>query len=166
MDEVELYKKHHELHSKLDYVNTVNLSKIKEISKRVHFAKISTEYQIFNNKGSIYYKDKSDGLVGDYIPNYTIDYIITPRKLGVCYGTISLTTVTDTKSDEVKKEAHFNTSNFNNYARFIADLVADKVVYSVELESFVIVQENQYEVIEQTNFAIHYPVENKLSIAV
>lgn len=41
MDEVSLYKKHFEFHSKLDYVSTINLSRIKEISKRINFASIS-----------------------------------------------------------------------------------------------------------------------------
>ena len=47
MDEVSLYKKHFEFHSKLDYVSTINLSRIKEISKRINFASISTDRQVF-----------------------------------------------------------------------------------------------------------------------
>ena len=50
MDEVSLYKKHFEFHSNLDYINTANLSRIKEISKRIHFASISTDKQVFDNK--------------------------------------------------------------------------------------------------------------------
>ncbi|PTG05975.1 phage resistance protein, partial [Staphylococcus chromogenes] len=58
MNEVELYKRHLEFHSKLDYVNTANLSRIKEISKRINFASISTEKQIFDNKGNLYHRKK------------------------------------------------------------------------------------------------------------
>lgn len=43
MDEVSLYKKHYQFHSKLDNVDTPNLSRIKEISKRIYFAAITTE---------------------------------------------------------------------------------------------------------------------------
>lgn len=58
MDEVSLYKKHFEFHSKLDYVSTINLSRIKEISKRINFASISTDRQVFNNKGNAYHREK------------------------------------------------------------------------------------------------------------
>lgn len=50
MDEVSLYKKHFEFHSNLDYLITNNLSRIKEISKRIHFASISTDKQILTIK--------------------------------------------------------------------------------------------------------------------
>lgn len=50
MDEVSLYKKHFEFHSKLDYVSTINLSRIKEISKRINFASISTDRQVLITK--------------------------------------------------------------------------------------------------------------------
>ena len=38
MNEVSLYNKHYQFHSKLDNVDTPNLSRIKEISKRIYFA--------------------------------------------------------------------------------------------------------------------------------
>ena len=68
MDEVSLYKKHYEFHSKLDYVDTPNLSPIKEISKRINFASISTENQSNENKGNVYHRKKDD-FAGDYINN-------------------------------------------------------------------------------------------------
>lgn len=74
MDETILYNKHFEFHSQLDYVNTINLSRIKEISKRINFASISSDKQVFNNKGNLYHREKSD--IGDYINNLTLDYII------------------------------------------------------------------------------------------
>lgn len=159
MDEVYLYNKHYELHSKLDYVNTINLSRIKEISKRIFFASISTERQIYNNLGNIYHKEKRNDFAGDYISNLTINYTIIPKKLGVCYGTIS--TKTEEVDGEEKKKSTFKSDNFNNYARFIADLVSDKVIYSDEIESFVIVKNNSYEVLDDINFSINYPVDNK-----
>ncbi len=62
MDEVSLYKKHFEFHSKLDYVSTINLSRIKEISKRINFASISTDRQVFNNKGNVYHREKDNDI--------------------------------------------------------------------------------------------------------
>lgn len=43
---------------------------------------------------------------------------------------------------KMKKEAHFKSDSFNNYARFIADLISDKVIYSEQLDSFLIVKQS------------------------
>ncbi|WP_368917148.1 phage resistance protein [Staphylococcus haemolyticus] len=158
MDEVSLYKKHFEFHSNLDYINTVNLSRIKEISKRINFASISTDKQVFDNKGNVYHRKKDD-FAGDYINNLTLNYTIKPKEIGLVYGTIFVKT-----NDQDEKEAHFKSDSFNNYARFIADLISDKVIYSKQLDSFLIVKNNQYEVIDDTNFKLSYPVEPKNQI--
>ncbi|MGI2279805.1 phage resistance protein [Staphylococcus cohnii] len=161
MDETTLYKKHFEFHSNLDYINTTSLSKIKEISKRINFASISGDKQIFNNKGNLYHREKSD--IGDYINNLTLDYIIIPKEIGVIYGTI-YTKTTENDNGEEEKKSTFKADVFNNYARFIADLISDKVIYSNELDAFLIVKSNTYEVIDDTNFALNYPVDNKHQI--
>lgn len=158
MDEVSLYKKHFEFHSNLDYIITNNLSRIKEISKRIHFASISTDKQIFDNKGNAYHRKKDD-VAGDYINNLTLNYTIKPKEIGLVYGRIFVKT-----NDQDEKEAHFKSDHFNNYARFIADLISDKVIYSKELDNFLIVKNNQYEVIDDTNFKLSYPVEPKHQI--
>ena len=158
MDEVSLYKKHFEFHSNLDYINTANLSRIKEISKRINFASISTDKQVFDNKGNVYHHKKDD-FAGDYINNLTLNYTIKPKEIGLVYGTIFVKT-----NDQDEKEAHFKSDSFNNYARFIADLISDKVIYSKQLDSFLIVKNNQYEVIDDTNFKLSYPVEPKNQI--
>lgn len=158
MDEVSLYKKHFEFHSNLDYINTVNLSRVKEISKRINFASISTDKQVFDNKGNVYHRKKDD-FAGDYINNLTLNYTIKPKEIGLVYGTIFVKT-----NDQDEKEAHFKSDSFNNYARFIADLISDKVIYSKQLDSFLIVKNNQYEVIDDTNFKLSYPVEPKNQI--
>lgn len=155
MDEVSLYKKHFEFHSNLDYINTANLSRIKEISKRINFASISTDKQVFDNKGNVYHRKKDD-FAGDYINNLTLNYTIKPKEIGLVYGTIFVKT-----NDQDEKEAHFKSDSFNNYARFIADLISDKVIYSKQLDNFLIVKNNQYEVIDDTNFKLSYPVEPK-----
>lgn len=161
MDEISLYKKHFEFHSKLDYVSTINLSRIKEISKRINFASISTDRQVFNNKGNVYHREK-DNVAGDYISNLTLDYTIKPKEIGLVYGTVNIKTVD--KNGEEEKQSTFKTSHFHNYARFIADLISDRVIYSKQLDCFIIVKNNQYEVIDNTNFALTYPVDNKYYI--
>ena len=158
MDEVSLYKKHFEFHSNLDYINTANLSRIKEISKRINFASISTDKQVFDNKGNVYHRKKDD-FAGDYINNLTLNYTIKPKEIGLVYGTIFVKT-----NDQDEKEAHFKSDYFNNYARFITDLISDKVIYSKQLDNFLIVKNNQYEVIDDTNFKLSYPVEPKHQI--
>ena len=158
MDEVSLYKKHFEFHSNLDYINTANLSRIKEISKRINFASISTDKQVFDNKGNVYHRKKDD-FAGDYINNLTLNYTIKPKEIGLVYGTIFVKT-----NDQDEKEAHFKSDYFNNYARFITDLISDKVIYSKQLDNFLIVKNNQYEVIDDTNFKLSYPVEPKNQI--
>ena len=161
MNEVSLYNKHHGFHSKLDYVETPNLSRIKEISKRIYFAIISTDKQIFNNKGNVFHKTK-DEFAGDYISNLTLDYTIKPKEIGAVYGTISVKTTME--NGEEDKQAHFKSSPFNNYAKFIVDLISEKVIYSTELDCFIKLKNNQYEIIDNTNFTLEYPVDNKHQI--
>ncbi|MEX6195599.1 phage resistance protein [Staphylococcus saprophyticus] len=161
MDETILYQKHFEFHSNLDYINTTSLSRIKEISKRINFASISSDKQVFNNKGNLYHREKND--IGDYISNLTLDYIIIPKEIGVIYGIVN-TKISENDNGEEEKKATFKSDAFNNYARFIADVISDKVIYSNELDSFLIVKSNTYEVIDETNFALNYPVDNKHQI--
>lgn len=161
MDETTLYKQHFEFHSNLDYINTTSLSRIKEISKRINFASISSDKQVFNNKGNLYHREKND--VGDYINNLTLDYIIIPKEIGVIYGIVN-TKITENDNGEEEKKSTFKSDAFNNYARFIADLISHKVIYSDELDAFLIVKSNTYEVMDDTNFALNYPVDNRHQI--
>ncbi|MEX3459099.1 phage resistance protein [Staphylococcus hominis] len=161
MNEVSLYKKHHEFHSKLDYVDTPNLSPIKEISKRINFASISTENQSNENKGNVYHRKKDD-FAGDYINNLTLNYTIKPKEVGAVYGTISVKTTIE--NGEENKQAHFKYSKANNYAKFIVDLISEKVIYSNELDSFIKLKNNQYEIIDNTNFALEYSIDKKYYI--
>lgn len=161
MDETTLYKKHFEFHSNLDYINTQSLSKIKEISKRINFASISSDKQVFNNKGNLYHREKND--IGDYISNLTLDYIIIPKEIGIIYGIVT-SKITENDNGEEEKKASFTAGSFNNYARFIADLITNKVIYSDELDCFILAKNNNYEVIDETNFALNYPVDNKHQI--
>ena len=71
------------------------------------------------------YITAKDDFAGDYINNLTLNYTIKPKEIGLVYGTIFVKT-----NDQDEKEAHFKSDSFNNYARFIADLISDKVIYS------------------------------------
>ncbi|HHR7528802.1 phage resistance protein [Staphylococcus equorum] len=158
MDEVTLYKKHFDFHSNLDYVDTVNLSDIKEISKRINFASITTENEIFNNKGNLYHRRISD--VGDYITYLTLDYIIKPREIGVLYGIVN-TKIVGNDNGEEEKKATFKSDTFNNYARFIVDVISEKIIFSKKLDCFVFVRGNEYEIIDEIKFNLKYPVKEK-----
>ena len=65
MDEVSLYKKHYQFHSKLDNVDTPNLSRIKEISKRIYFAVIKQINKFLITK--VIYTTKQKTNLQDYI---------------------------------------------------------------------------------------------------
>ncbi|MFY2153552.1 phage resistance protein [Mammaliicoccus sciuri] len=155
MNEVTLYKKHLEFHSNLDYIDTSIISMVKEISRRINFASCLSQQQILNNKGNAYYKLDDDG-VGDYFNNLTLDYTIKAKELGVVYGEFKVKT-----DKEGNDKVSFKADKFNGYARFIADIISDKVVYSKEMESFVVVGKNTFEPLNNVSFALNYPVDNR-----
>lgn len=154
-DEVDMYEQHLKMHSALDEVQTSNLSQIKEISKRINFAHISSSQQVLDNKGDAYYKLKVDD-IGDYYENLTLSYTIQPKETGVVYGSFQ-----SEKDKDGNRKTSFNADTFNNYARFIVDLITQKVIYSHKTESFVIVKKNHYKIVDDVTFALEYPVENK-----
>lgn len=153
-----LLSRHEELHKALDEINTPNLSQIKEVSKRVHFADISTPQQSYDNTGDVYYKLSLNDRGAKKYKNLTLDYTIKNNAIGVFYGTF-------TKS--IKDDKEFITCNsdvFNSYAKFIADIVANKIVYVEELEQFVKVHQNCYSVIDAVSFVNEYPIRKELEI--
>ena len=89
---------------------------------------------MFDNKGT--YITAKDDFAGDYINNLTLNYTIKPKEIGLVYGTIFV------KTNDQDEKAHFKSDSFNNYARFIADLISDKVIYSEQLDSFLIVKQS------------------------
>lgn len=149
---------HEEIHSRFDEVETPNLSRIKEISKRINFARITSEQQILDNKGDVFYKIKINDN-GKYYKNLTLDYTIQPKKVGMVYGEFSERT-----DKEGTKKVSFTPAIFNNYARFISDVVSQKVIYSKEIESFVMVEEYSYKVLDSVSFFLEYPVDKKQRI--
>lgn len=153
-----LLTRHEELHKALDKVETTNLSQIKEISKRIHFADIGTPQQAYDNTGDVYYKLSLDDRSAKRYKNLTLDYTIKNNELGMFYGTFSVT-----KKDDVET-IKCNSDTFNSYAKFITDIVANKVVYSHELEHFVKVHKNHYIVIDDVIFSREYPVKKEHEI--
>lgn len=158
-DVKDLHDDHMKIHLSLDDVASPNLSKIKEVSKRIHFAEIKTPQQIIDNKGDAFYKlDTND--FGEFRNNLTLSYTIVPRSTGVVYGTF--------KSKQDKdgvKTTTYTADTFNNYARFIVDLVTHKVLYARELESFIMVEENCYTILDDVTFSLQYPVDKRQTIS-
>ena len=153
-----LLTRHEELHKALDKVETTNLSQIKEISKRIHFADIGTPQQAYDNTGDVYYKLNLEDRSAKRYKNLTLDYTIKNNFLGMFYGTFSKSMK---KGEEV---ITYSSDTFNSYAKFITDIVANKVVYSHELENFVKVHKNHYIVIDDIIFSREYPVKKDYEI--
>lgn len=147
------------IRNNIDSVNTPNLSKIKEILKRVHFADINNDQQALDNKGDVYYKLNSTDFYGEYFNNLTLDYTIVPKNTGLVYGLFSVKTDKN-GTDTVIYEG----AKFSNYARFIADICSQNVIYTKELNCFVFVLDNQFEVIDSINFEKYYSVDNNQAI--
>lgn len=153
-----LLTRHEELHKALDEIETTNLSQIKEISKRIHFADIGTPQQAYDNTGDVYYKLNLEDRSAKRYKNLTLDYTIRNNFLGMFYGTFSKSMK---KGEEV---ITYSSDTFNSYAKFITDIVANKVVYSHELENFVKVHKNHYIVIDDIIFSREYPVKKDYEI--
>lgn len=158
-DATELFREFQKIRLNLDRVNTPHLSQIKEIVKRVHFADITNDQQVLDNKGDAFYKiyEKDEGAKFN---NLTLSYTIAPKKMGLVYGIFK-----EVPDKDGNKKTIFEYGKFTNYARFLADITARKVIYSKELRRFVRVKANAYEVIDEVAFSLEYPVEKSGQIA-
>lgn len=143
----------------IDKVESPNLSKIKEIVKRVHFANVINKQQTLDNEGDVFYKiyEKDEGR---YFRNRILSYTITPEKTGLFYGTFK-----ERKKNDGTKVVECEPSAFNDYARFMADIAEGTVIYSKELKSFVQVLPNKYSVINENVFSVLYAIEKKGKIS-
>lgn len=153
-----LYYEFQKIRLNVDSVSTPHLSQIKEIIKRVHFADIVNGQQVLDNTGDVFYK-KYEKDEGEVFRDLTLSYTILPKKTGIVYG------IFQTKKDkDGNKTTEFKHAKFTNYARFLADVTARKVIYSKELKRFVRVTQHAYEVIDEVSFGLDYPVENNRKI--
>lgn len=157
-DAEELFREFQKIRLNLDQVDTPHLSQIKEIVKRVHFADIINDQQVLDNKGDVFYKiyEKDEG---DFFRNLTLGYTIKAKKTGVYYGLFS-----ESKDKDGNIKIKHEPAKFNQYARFLADIVSGKVIYSKELKQFVLVQKNAFKVIDDTFFSYEYSIEKKHQI--
>src|SRR5699024_4918690 len=112
---------HEEIHSRFDEVETPNLSRIKEISKRINFARITSEQQILDNKGDVFYKIKINDN-GKYYKNLTLDYTIQPKKVGMVYGEFS----ERTDKEGTKKRSEEHTSELQSRFDIVCRLLLEK----------------------------------------
>lgn len=159
VDVKELHKNHMKLHLALDEIDSPNLSLIKELSKRIHFAEITSKQQEIDNKGDAYFQVNINDF-GEFFNNLTLSYTVKPKSTGVVYG------IFKKKKDKDGVETPSYTSDtFNSYARFIVDLVTHKVIYAEELDEFIIVEDNSYKVLDDVTFGHQYPVDNKRRIS-
>lgn len=158
-DEKQLHDDHMKLHLSLDKVDSPNLSAIKELSKKIHFAAITSVQQMADNKGDAYYQLNIKDF-GKYYNNLTLSYTVVPGSTGVVYGIFK-----DNTDKEGNKSTSYKSDMWNNYARFIVDLVTQKVVYARELEEFIIVKNNSYTILDDVTFGQQYPIDAKRRIS-
>lgn len=143
---------------KLDDVETPHISNIKEIINHMFFCDIISPQQVSDNRGNAYYKAFLKGEGATY-PNVMLNYTIVPKLSGLAYGYI------ETKKKNGEEIKHFKYTTFTNYARFLADVVAKKVIYSQKLEHFIVVEKHTYTLIENaTDFYNLYYVESRHKI--
>lgn len=155
VDSKQLHYNFQKIRQNIDKVPTANLSKIKEVIKRVHFADIMTKQQILDNQGDAFYKIYENE-EGRTFHNLTLSYTITPEKTGLVYGTFK-----ESKDKEGNIIVSFKGADFSNYARFLADVSSGKVIYSKEFERFLIVLKQSYRVLDEITFNLEYPVHEK-----
>lgn len=161
-DSISLYREFQKIRLNIDRVNTPNLSRIKEIIKRIHFADIVNSQQVLDNKGDAYYKiyEKDEG---DKFHNLTLSYTIEPKHTGVVYGQFKKEKDKNQNTKIVFSGAS-KADQFTNYARFLVDITSRKIVYSNELNHFIIVEKNTFKVLDETSFSLEYPVEKSKQI--
>lgn len=155
----ELLNRLEKIRDVLDEINTPNLSSIKEIIKSMHFADITSEQQILDNKGDVIYKKFVHGK-HERVGNINLSYTIKAKKTGLAYGRIQ--EEIDKKTDE--KKITFKYVHLSNYARFLSDLIAEKVIYSKELKCFLIVEGMKFTKLDEVKFILTYPIDKKLRI--
>ncbi|MGF3076952.1 phage resistance protein [Facklamia sp. P12955] len=128
-----------------------NLAILKKILNKIFFTDIKSNFHVAENLGNAYVKRYS--VEPETYKNIPLSYIIEPKKTGAFYG--SLYKKVDKEGMETQE---FKEYSFNSYARFLIDLVSQKVIYSKLLDQFVIVESFTYTVINQENFNDYYQV--------
>ncbi|MDO4679678.1 MAG: phage resistance protein [Aerococcus sp.] len=142
-----------DLLKRLEAINTPNLSRIKKIMNRIQFCDITDPQQVARNLGNAYYRVDIKG-EGHIFKNLQLDYTITNKKTGVSYGDFNFK-----KNEDGETSTTFKPRQFHGYGRFIADLIAKKVIYFNGY--FRIVEDHTYTTIKNETALLHYyPVPN------
>lgn len=149
-----LHQKLIDIRPNLDLIESPNLSKIKELLKRIHFSDIKDNEQSLNNEGDIYYDLDQYGKDTHFL-DVKIDYTIQAKKIGMSCGQVK-----KNKDNNVT----FKPSNYNNYSRFVADLMANRIIYSSELGYFIKVHEYSFSKLTESYFQMEYPIDKKQTI--
>lgn len=158
---IDLYLEFQKIRLNLDRVPTVNLSKIKDVINKVHFADIANDQQALDNTGDTFYKIYENDKEGDYFRNLTLSYTIEAKKVGAVYGNFK----EEIDKDGEKKIVFKNSKrDFNGYGRFLVDVTSGKVIFSKELDKFIIIECNTYTVLDEITFNLSYSVEKKQKI--
>ncbi|MDO4679748.1 MAG: phage resistance protein [Aerococcus sp.] len=128
-------------------VDTMTLDNIKEIINSMIFCDISGSTQEQRHTGNGFYKEFS-GADPERLPNIKVNYTIKAGALGLAYGRVSR------KKKNEQEFITYNPIKFNNYARFLADLVAGRVIY--DKGHFLIYLRHQYIPINDNNALLKY----------
>ena len=150
----ELHERLFQIKEKLDLVKSTNLARIKDILNQIYFADIESKSQSIENVGNVYHEAKGFEH-GKYFNSLPLNYIIRAGKTGLYYGRIT----TEKQKNGQENEVHKPAKGFNAYAMFIADLCSEKIIYSHELESFLLLSEpHSYIQLTDGQFKNHYCV--------
>lgn len=161
VDAKELYLEFQKIRLNLDRVDTPNLSRIKDVINKIHFADIGNNQQALDNTGDAYYKIFENDTEGDYFRNLTLSYTIEAKKVGTVYGSFKEETNKDGEKKIIFKN---NKREFSGYSRFLVDITSGKVIFSKELSKFIIVEGNTYTVLDEITFNLTYPVDKNQRI--
>ncbi len=142
----ELTKRLEALNDQLDKADTLYIANIRNIINKTYFADIESEQQRLDNQGNVFYRDSLTDTRGNKWEDIGLDYIVFPERLGVFYGRIY-----EAKDKNGAPQKKYKAHPFSNYSRFIADVLSEKVLYSRELEHFIIKEEHTYTAIMNEN---------------
>ncbi|AMB94414.1 MULTISPECIES: hypothetical protein [Aerococcus] len=160
MEARKLYERLFQIKEKLDRVTTPNLARIKDILNKIYFADIKSPRQSIENIGDVFHMPKGFEY-GKYFKSLPLNYIIQAGITGLYYGRIT----TEKRKDGQENEVAKTSKGFNAYAMFVADLCSEKIIYSHELDSFLLLSEpHSYIQLTDGQFKNHYGVNRNQAI--
>lgn len=156
LDAEEMTKRLNQLNMQLDKIATPYIAEIRNIINSTYFADIESEQQQLDNLGNVYYHDNPKDHFGKKFKDISLDYIIYPKQLGVFYGSIY-----EKKDKNGTATTHCKAYPFDNYSRFIADVLSRRVLFSRELGHFIFKDGLRYSIVANENDFYNYYTMNK-----